>query len=316
MLTAFLSTFEQMVRVLIVIAFGYILNKTHAVPKAAESVVSKLVTLLFAPALSFYSFAVECQISSLVAFGHLILIGLVLRLSSIGISYPLAKLFCPNDKYHRGVYRYAISFPNSGAFGTPLILAFFGTAGLFQFSLFQFTATLLTYTWGASQMEPEHKKSTIWRGLVKCINPNTVAMFSGMLLGILGAKNWMPNIVLTTFKDLSTCYVMGGLLVIGFTLADYPFKKIFSNWKVYIFSVLRLFVIPGVFLAVLLLCGAPEMICIMTVLAYAVPCGMGAVIFPAFYGVECEDGAQMVLISSLASVVTIPLMWALVKLFV
>ena len=316
MLNTFLSTLEQMVRILIVIIFGYIMHKSRAVPKVAESVVSKLVTLLFAPALSFYSFATESQISSLVAFAPLVLIGLMFRLSSIGISYPLSKLFSPKDTYCQGVYRYAFSFPNSGAFATPLIFAFFGTSGLFQFSLFQFTATFLTYTWGSSQMEPEHEKIPMKQRLIKFINPNTVAMFSGMLLGILGAKNWMPNIVLTTFKDLSTCYVMGGLLVIGFTLADYPFKEIFSNWKVYIFSVLRLIVIPAVFLAVLLLFGAPEMLCIITVLAYAAPCGMGAVIFPSFYGMECEDGVQMVLISSLAAIITVPVMLALVQLFV
>ena len=316
MLTTFLSTLEQMVRVLIVIAFGYIMNKSHAVPKIAESVVSKLVTLLFAPALSFYSFATESQISSLIAFAPLVVIGLIFRLSSIGISYPLSKLFSPKDKYRQGVYRYAVSFPNSGAFATPLVMAFFGTSGLFQFSLFQFTSTFLTYTWGASQMEPEHEKIPMKARLIKFINPNTVAMFSGLLLGILGAKNWMPNIVMTTFKDLSTCYVMGGLLVIGFTLADYPFKNIFNNWKIYIFSALRLLVIPAVFLVVLLLFNASEMLCMITALAYASPCGMGAVIFPAFYGKECEDGAQMVLISSIASIITIPVMLALVKLFV
>lgn len=315
MVETFLATLEQMLRLLIVISFGYILNKTKAVPKSAEVAVSRLVTLLFAPALSFYSFIVECRASSLITFGYLILIGIAFRLASIGISYPIAKLFSPKDRYTQGVYRYCLSFPNSGAFGTPLMLAFFGTAGLYQFSLFQMSATFLTYTWGQSQMQPPHKKGSIWTGLLKCINPNTIAMLSGMILGLLGGKNWMPGIVITTFKDLSTCYVIGGLLVIGFTIADYPFKEIFTNGKVYIYAFLRLFAIPCVFLAILLLCNAPEMLCIMTILAYAAPCGMGAVIFPAFYGMECEDGAQMVLITSLGAIFSIPILCGLVKLF-
>ena len=315
MLSAFLSTLEQMVRLFLVISFGYILNKSKAVSKSAETALSRLVTLLFAPALTFYSFIVECQLSSLIAFSYLILIGFAFRLGSIMLSYPVAKLFSPKDTYKQGVYRYALSFPNSGAFGTPLILAMFGTAGLYQFSLFQLCATLLTYTWGQSQMQPPHKRGSIWMGLFKCINPNTVAMFLGMTLGILGGKSWMPNIVITTFKDLGTCYVIGGLLVIGFTIADYPLKEIFSNCKVYIYGLLRLFAIPCLFLAILLVCGAPELLCLMTILAYAAPCGMGAVIFPAYYNIECEDGAQMVLITSLASLFTIPTLCGLVKLF-
>ena len=315
MLTTFLSTLEQMGRIFIVIACGYALHKTHAVPKAAESVVSKLVTLLFAPALSFYSFLEECQISTLLAFGHLVLIGIVFRVVSVGSSYPMAKLFVPKDDYKRGVYRYSLAIANGGAFGTPLMLAFYGTPGLFQFNLFQISATFMTYTWGAAQMQPSHKKTTFLKGLLDCLNPNTIAMFAGMLLGILGAKAWMPNIVMTTFKDLGTCYVIGGLLVIGFTLADYPIKNIFKNFKVYIYALLRLIVIPGILLIALFLLDASEILCTMTVLAYAAPCGMGAVIFPAFYGVECEDGAQMVLITSLASIFTIPVMCGIVSLF-
>ena len=315
MLASFLATLEQMVRLFLVISFGYALNKTKAISKSAETAVSRLVTLLFAPALSFYSFIQECQLSSLISFGYLILIGIAFRLGSILLSYPVAKLFSPKDQYKQGVYRYALSFPNSGAFGTPLMLAMFGTAGLYQFSLFQMCGTFLTYTWGQSQMQPDHKKGSFWMGLFKCINPNTVAMFLGMILGIFGAKTWMPPIVITTFKDLGTCYVIGGLLVIGFTIADYPLKEIFSSLKIYIYSFLRLFAIPCLFLAVLLVFGADELLCVMTVLAYAAPCGMGAVIFPAYYNMECEDGAQMVLITSIASLFTIPLLCGLLKIF-
>ena len=315
MFEMFLSTLEQMVRLFLVIFFGYVLNKSKAISKSAENALSRLVTLLFAPALSFYSFIVECQISSLISFGHLIIIGIAFRIASIFLSYPLGKWFSPKDTYKQGVYRYAFSFPNAGAFGTPLMLAMFGTAGLYQFSLFQMCGTFLTYTWGQSQMQPAHKRGSFWMKLFKCINPNTVAMLLGMILGILGGKNWMPSIVITTFKDLGTCYVICGLLVIGFTIADYPFKKIFSNIKVYIYSFLRLFAIPCFFLAVLLICSADELLCVMTILAYAAPCGMGAVIFPAYYNMECEDGAQMVLITSIASLFTIPLLCGLVKLF-
>ena len=95
MLASFLATLEQMVRLFLVISFGYALNKTKAISKSAETAVSRLVTLLFAPALTFYSFIQECQLSSLISFSYLILIGIAFRLGSILISYPIAKRFPP-----------------------------------------------------------------------------------------------------------------------------------------------------------------------------------------------------------------------------
>ena len=40
---------------------------------------------------------------------------------------------------------------------------------------------------------------------------------------------------------------------------------------------------------------------------------MNVVVFPASYGQDCETGASIVMISSLGSIITVPLMYALVQ---
>ncbi len=312
MLSTFLTTLEQMSKILLLISIGFAFNKFHLLPHAAEEVLSRLVTHLFLPCLMLYTNIMECRVSSLAANAPLFLVGTAIICSCILISYPLGRFFGGKDSYRQGVFRYALSFPNTGAVATPLVLAFYGTAGLFQFNLFWFAGLILTYTWGVAQMQPSGSKCSVWATLSKCFNPTTIAIIVGMILGLMNAKNWILPIVLNTTQELGNCYVIIGLLLTGFSIANYPLNQIFGNIKVYLYSAVRLICIPVAVLTILVLCKASRELCIMAALATASPCGMNVVIYPAAYGEECKTGASMVLISSLCSVLTIPIIYALV----
>lgn len=315
MLTTFLMTLEQMIRIFLLLAIGFIFNKLHVVPKAAEGVLSRFSTTLFLPCLILYSSIMECSISSLVENSGLVLLGTVFCLASMAISFPGAKLLAPDDAYQRGVCRYALSFPNTGAFGMPLVLAFFGTSGLFLFNLFYFIPCMLCYTWGIIQLQPSKGETSFRDTMRKILNPTTIASLLGIVLGVIGSKNWLPPIIVKTTGDLGNCYVIAGLLVTGYSIADYPLGQVFGNLRIWIFTLARLVLIPAVFCGVLILCGAPLMTCIVAVLAYAGPCGMNPAIYAAAYGEDCSLGVGMILISSLCSVITIPVMYALVQYF-
>lgn len=306
-------TLEQMFRIVFLLSLGFAFNKLKLIPRTAEAVLSRFVTMLFLPSLTLYSNMMECKLDSLAAYSQWVLYGGALCVISILMSFPIARLFSRKDEYQRGIYRYALSIPNTGAVGTPLVLAFFGTSGMFQYGLFQFVCSILTYSWGIMQLQPSHGRSTFWSNVKKCFNLNFLAMLLGMALGLLGAKNWMPTIVANTVHELGNCYVIVALLLTGFSIADYPFSQVFGDIRVYGFSLLRLIVFPLLFLAALLLIKAPAMVCIMAVLSYASPCGMNVVVYPSSYGEDCKAGASMVLVSSLGSVCTVPLIYALTQ---
>ena len=309
MLQSFLAVFEQMFRILILLSVGYILNKLHLLPKEAERVMSRLVTLLFLPGIILYTNLVECRIDSLAQHSELVLYGAALCLVSIGVAYLFSGLFARGDNYLKGVYRYALTFPNTGAVGTPLVLALFGTAGLFRYNLFLFVSTLLTYSWGIMQLQPSHKREGVINSIRKILNPTFVGMVLGLVLGVLGAKEWLPSVVIDTVGGLGDCYVPVSLLLTGYTIADYPFAQTLGSRRVYIYTAVRLLVIPCIFLAILRLIHAPQEACIMAALTYA--CGMNTVVFPAAYGEDCQSGASMLLISSLCAIFTAPLIYAL-----
>ncbi len=242
---------------------------------------------------------------------ELVLCGTILVFSSAALSYVLAHIFSPGDCYVRGVYRYAITFPNTGAVGTPLILSLFGTYGLFQYNLFWFAAIVLTYSWGVMQLRPVQQKQSLLQTVRDVFNPTLIGTLLGIVLGVLGAKQWIPPILIDTVGNLGSCYVPISLIVVGFTAADFDFVEVIGEKKAYAYSAIRLLAFPCVVLAVLRAVGASEIMCVIAVLTMACPSGMNTVIFPASYGQDTRAGVSMLLVSSLLALVTVPFVYAL-----
>lgn len=311
MLESFLTTLAQMGRILILLALGYGFNKLRLIPKTAEPVLSKFVTMLFLPCLTLYSYAMECDFQNLITYSYWTLFGCLVVSISVGISLLLAGRFSGGNQYLKGVYRYALAMPNTGAVATPLVLSFFGTAGLFRYQMFTFAFSIVTYTWGIMQLQPAEGRHNLRFYIRRIFNANFVALLCGMVLGLAHCSEWMPSVVLNTVQDLSECYVIVALLLTGFSIADYPMHEVVGNAKFYIYALLRLIVFPCIFLALVMVLKVEKMLSMMVVLSMACPCGMNTVVYPAAYGQDCKPGASMVLITSILSVVTVPLMYAL-----
>lgn len=317
MLTTFLTVLEQMIRIIFLLSLGFLFNKLHLIPKTAEAVLSKFTTMLFLPCLVLNAYIVECDFKNLITYGPLVLYGMVYTGLSVVFAYLLAPRFAGGHAYIKGVYRYTFAMPNTGAGATPLLIAMCGgTQGVFLGQTFAFAQSIVTYTWGIMQLQPADGRHDLKFYLKRILNLNSITLVLGVVLGLLGAKNWIPQIILTTIGDLGDGYVPVALLLAGFTIADYPVLELIGNAKIYLFSLLRLILIPGIFMLLSWLLqpvlGLSAMVCMLFVLYTACPAGMNSVVFPAAYGEDCRPGASMVLVSTVLSVATLPIMFTLV----
>lgn len=315
MLTAFLTTLGEMTRILMFMVLGFGLNRLHILPKGSGAGISRLITMVMIPALLIYNNMTEFQLANIGQYSRLVLLGVFLWTTMTLVSLPIAKKLAGGNPLDRGVYLYGLSFPNTGAIGMPLSLALLGTTGLFQFNLFLVIFSIMTYAWGVGLFLDTERKNPIKRFFVHLLNPVFVSMCIGMALGALNAKNWMPSLVLNFVGDLGGMYVPLSLLLAGYTIADYPLTEMFHLPKSYLFTGLRLIVYPLVAVLLVKLIGGDLLMATMAVIAFSGPSGMNVVVFPASYGQDCETGASIVMISSLGSILTVPLLYALVQNF-
>ena len=114
-----------------------------------------------------------------------------------------------------------------------------------------------------------------------------------------------------TISSASACMAPIAMILTGFVVANYDLKKLLVQGRVYFATVLRLIVLPSIFVLGLKAVGADQTTIIVTLMAYATPLGINTVVFPAAYGGDTTTGASMALISHTIAVITIPIMFAI-----
>lgn len=329
----FLATLTPMLSLFLCIVVGFIIQRAKLVPENTSKVLSKLETWVIFPALSFCTMARYFTVATLKAHATNIIFSTVSLTFAISIAIPLSHLFVRQKSYDRGVYKYALTFGNTGYMGDPLVLALFGEAVLSYYKLSCLPITIAIHTWGLSAFVPSEEGK---RGgqLKKLLNPPIVALFLGIIVGLIcGAcagevaegttayDTIFPRFIVGTLDSIKACMGPLAMIIAGATIAKYNVLSMFKKKKVYIATALRLVVIPIVILTCVF--GIKELANLIfsltidnTPLLYlffilATPLGLNTVVFPEAYGGDAETGASMAMISHSLCVITIPLMLAL-----
>lgn len=323
MLNTFLAVLTPLSTLFICIGIGFALAKLGVLPKEASKTISKLVVWVFAPALSFITMARYFTVDTIAFNSVNLLLSCIMTAISVIIAIPLSRIFAKSGTYESGIYKYALAFANLGYMGDPLVLSIFGEEGLSYYKVFTLPILLVIYTWGMSLLVKSEKKDK-FAILKKVMNPSTVAMLVGIVVGLWGVGNKLPTVISSTFDTLKVCMGPTAMILAGVTVAKYSLKNMLANKKTYLASALRLIILPAVILsalwAVIALTRAVFKIEIsnsiihLAFFAVATPLGLNTVVFPEAYGGDPESGAGMALVSHTLCVLTIPLLFTALEL--
>lgn len=310
MLETFKATLSPMLVMFVCMVIGFVLNRKKLLPENGATVLSKLENYVLVPALIVKTFMENCTVKSLSENYTIILSSLFCLTLALMIAIPLAKAFT-KDSYTVSIYRYALAFGNFGFMGNAIVPAILGQGTLYHYMLFTLALNTAVYTWGVLILIPkgEEKKSVL-----KClINPIFISIIIGMILGLTGATPYVPEFVTNSVGSLSSCMGPLAMVLTGFVIGDYDILALLKKGRIYIATFLRLIVFPTVFVWLLSLTGVSKEILTLAFFAFATPLGLNTVVFPAAYGSDTSTGASMAMISHTLCVLTIPLMFALLK---
>ncbi len=289
---------------------GFVLNKLKLMPESTQEVLSKCEKYLFMPALGYATFSKYCTIATIYENANIVMYSLIAIVIAVILAIPLSKLFEKHDVNKRNIYKYALVFANHGFMGNaivPLVLG--GQEHLYKYLLFTLPLNFLTYAWGVNILTPkEFRSGNIVKSL---LNAPMVGMALGMIVGLTGTQQYMPSFVVTTVDALQSCMGPVAMILTGFVIGNYSFKRLLYQKKVYIATALRLVVLPVFILTILTLCGANNYIITLALFAYVTPLGLNTVVFPAIYGGDTQTGASMAMVSHILCVITIPIMYGL-----
>ncbi|MBO5733615.1 MAG: AEC family transporter [Clostridia bacterium] len=312
-------TLTQMLVMFVLMLTGCILQKGKFLPENSSAVVSKLLVFVLSPALTLSNQIKMCTPQNLLSCSKFMLYSIVIVAVAMAISYPLSALFIKNRtkdpavSYQRQIYKYALTFSNFAYMGNYIVLGIWGDEMLFKYIMFTFLMNAIVLAWGLYILVPKSKNSkSIWSNLkTGLLTPPFLAMVLGIILGVTGASRFVPLFMTTALENAGNCMGPVAMLLAGMVVGGYKFSELLKNKKVYLTTLLRLIIIPAIFVSVLKLLGAAEEIVILTLIAYATPMGLNTIVYPAAYGGDTKTGASMAMISNILAVGTIPLMYYL-----
>ena len=305
-------------------AIGYTLEKTKIIKSDGATTLAKLQTWVFCPALAFVTMAESFTLSSLSEYSTNLTFSVISLSIAFFLGIGLAVFFVKEKCYLRGIYQYALIFANLGYMADPLVLELFGQSVLGAYKFFCLPFTIVIYIWGISVLTPQGKTKS--SPLQRLINFPTIALLSGMLVGIMGLTKYIPEFAIGTLNSLKVCMGPTAMIIAGLTVAKYDIKRLISNKRVYVASLFRLLILPTLIVGSVI--GIREFLntvfaldisaapIYFTFFATAMPLGMNTVVFPEAYGGDPEPGASMAIISTTISVLTVPLMYGLLTIIV
>ena len=230
-------------------------------------------------------------------------IGCVTYAFFVAVAMLLSRLMS-KDRDMQGIYGFMLTFGNVGFIGYPIVASIFGQYAIFYASLLNIPFTILAFSLGKKMIQGGQGSLDLnWKVFV---SPAMIACYVSVLIVVFDI-DWLPDLVVTPLTLLGNITVPAALLVIGTSMAQMDLRKIFSGKLVWGVSVLRLLVLPVVILYLTRLMGFDDDILgINTVLA-AMPVGTYGAMFCLQYGKDESVMVQGILISTLLSIISIPL---------
>lgn len=310
-MSLFTSTLDQIAFLFGFIIIGYILVKCRILPDNSSEVLSKLENNIFIPALVMgtfmENFTVEKIGTAVNLFSMSFIIGIIAILFAIVVSRLVTK-----DEYIRRIYTYGLSFSNFGFMGNAVVSTLFPDIFL-EYLIFTLPLWILIYLWGVPRllMAESGKKQTFKESIKNMLNPMFIAMIIGMIIGISGIKIplWLKSLV----SSSGSCMSPVAMILTGIVVSSISLKETFKNVRIYIVSVVRLLLMPIIFILIAPLFKFSDVLYVCAVCSLAMPLGLNTIVIPSAYGKDTTVAAGMAIVSHMLSAITIPIIFTIIS---
>lgn len=294
---------RQCLVMLIYMAAGFLLFRGKKVTEEGSRSLATLLLWLVLPAVLVKSFCVSPTTEKIIFFFQSTAAGALV----LGVSLLIARMLFKKAP----IDRFATAFSNAGFIGIPLVQAAMGADAVFYVAGMIAMLNILQWTHGVSFMTGGRAKCTLRTVLV---NPITMGTMLGLILFFTGLGVSLPNVLFSAIDGLSAMNAPLAMLILGTYLARVDIKKTVLSRQLYWVSVVRLVVIPLALYGVLFLIPIPAGIKASLMIAASAPVGANVAVYAQLHGMDYGYASQTVVLSTVLSIATIPLV-ALFSMF-
>lgn len=301
-----------------IVVIGLIACRAKVITAGTKDFLAKLIFYVTLPSLLFTSFsAIEVSPRLLANSLQAILLAALIMLFMVSAGSIAARIYGIKGA-HASIFRLHSMLGNIIYLGLPVISAQFGQEGLLYGSMFVLVSNIMMWTLGVAIITPGNSFS-LKTGLKKIFNINTIAIISGFLLFLFSIR--LPKFVLDTVGALGKTNTYLSMIFIAAVIYFADGRKMLGNRNAYLLSFNRLLLVPMMLLGLFILFNLifpgvlrKEVVSVMLMQA-AMPCMVNVVIMVNIMGEDDGTATANVFISTILSIITLPLILLSINLF-
>lgn len=278
---------------------GLLLKRIGIIGEQGKKNITDLVLNLVLPCNIIRSFQIEFSWETMYSFGTILIVSVCIQLGCM----LLGKLLfgrMPRDQWKCLYYGTVCS--NAGFLGNPIAEGVFGSAGLALASIYLIPQRIVMWSSGISVFSGTKDGKALLKKVLT--HPCIVACYIGIFLMLTQIR--LPEVLQSTVQSLAGCNTALSMMVVGMILADLKLREM-ADPRVLIYTAVRLILIPVLVWIPCRLLGMDTMVTGVSVLLAAMPAGATTSILAAKYHADSGFATKMIVMSTLASVVTTPI---------
>lgn len=306
MLTNFLSVLIQVLILLILISLGFILTKRNLLTEQGAKGMTNVVLYLVIPCVMINAFS-SYQVSK--ETFKTLLLGLLIAFLLHGLFIALSLFFLKDtDIATSRVIRFGAVFSNCGFMSLPLQEAILGESGLFLGVIYVAMFNLISWTYGLVLISGD-KKQLSFKKIVT--NPGIIGFLLGLLLFFLSVE--LPPVIHKPIEYIAALNTPLPMLIIGFYIAKSKLLDAIKDKKCMLSVAFKLVLIPASALLLMYFCGVRGDMLVAMTIASSAPIATLTTMFSEKYGANTKLSASAVSISTVLSLITMPLLITLAQ---
>ncbi|MCD7738004.1 MAG: AEC family transporter [Lachnospiraceae bacterium] len=301
----FFTVFYQMIALLILIGAGYIAARTGMLDEHTSTKMSAMILNIFNPMLALSSASGAIGQIPLGQMGQvaLIAVGMFLLFILIG---RICSPFFAKDIFQKKIFELMFVFSNLGFMGIPVVSSVLGSEYVVYVTEFMMIYNVFFYTYGLAMMDGKFTAAS----LKKLITPGNLLVFGSIFVLVFSIQ--LPSFVSTAVTYLGNVTSPMAMMTIGYALSKASLKDIFTDKKLYLFTFIKLLVIPLALLPLLKLLPIPSDLIPLCMIMFGMPVGNMPLILGNERGIDCTTCSAGIIMTTLFCLVTIPLLMAIV----
>ena len=302
-----MQNLEVMVVLFIIVILGYVACKLGYMGDKFDKKLSSIVVDITCPLLVLSSVMGD-ELPDRTLILPLLGVGFLTYILLLVFGFWVPRLITKNHD-DQGMVGFALMFANVGFIGYPIVSSIFGPHAVFYAALLNMPNTFFIFTAGVMLIKGEYS--------LKQFNPKVLvspAMLGAFLAAIIVALGiHTPDIIARPVTMVGNITVPAALMIIGSSMAKLPIREIIGSPKVYITALLRLTIVPLLIYFLFKACGVSDLVNNINTVVIAMPVASFGTMFCLKYGRNPSLITETTFITTLGSIITIPLITLLFK---